>query len=226
MGVLRTMDSSNTASKPCRASRVETDHFGGGLSRNKDMAQRPRMWPQVDIRRQELGQTMPSAERSGVQPPREQDLIEYGRQDLALGHPVWLWIGSHVAAYRLSHSCSPIGGSSTPQSLPDCLFLARVQGSLASCQPGKEDFGRFGHEFPRQVTGQASESSHICLTHLKSIDALHTQHCQCLRGTTEPPLCSVSTSSPWYHSRPGISEPPSAASGAPEISVGVHLHRL
>jgi hypothetical protein len=37
------MDSSNTATKLCRASRVETDHFDGGLSRNKDIAQRPRM---------------------------------------------------------------------------------------------------------------------------------------------------------------------------------------
>lgn len=53
------MDSSNTATKLCRASRVDTDHFDGGLSRNKDMAQKPRMWPQVDIRRQKLEQTMP-----------------------------------------------------------------------------------------------------------------------------------------------------------------------
>lgn len=36
LGMLWMMDSSNTASKPCRASRVETDHFDGGLSRNKD----------------------------------------------------------------------------------------------------------------------------------------------------------------------------------------------
>ena len=53
------------------------------------------------------------------------------------------------------HSYSPILGSSTPQNLPDCLFLALVQGSLASCQPGEENFGRSGHKFPRQVTGQA-----------------------------------------------------------------------
>lgn len=55
LGMLRMMDSSNTASRPCRASRVETDHLDGGLSRNRGLAQGPRMWPQTEIRRQKTG---------------------------------------------------------------------------------------------------------------------------------------------------------------------------
>lgn len=169
------MDSSNTASRPCRASRVETDHLEAGLSRNRGLAQGPRMWPQTEIRRQKLDQTTSLLRDHGVQPPREQDLTGYSRGYTALGNPFWLRISSPISAHMQSHSHSPIRGSSTPQSLPDCLFLAQVQGSSAACQQGEKDFRRLDHKFPRQVTDQASESLCVCLAHLKAIHALHTQ---------------------------------------------------
>lgn len=191
MGMLWTMDSSNTASRPCRASRVETDHFNGGLSRNRGPAQGLRRWPQTELQRQKLGQTVSPLTDQGVQPPREQDLTGSSRGDAALGNPLWRWKPSHISAHRLSRPYSPIRGSSTPQSLPDCLFLALVQGSSAARQPGKEDLGRFGHKLPRQVTGQASESLHICLTHLKAMHALHTQPASVPSGNrpAHPMLC-------------------------------------
>lgn len=97
-------------------------------------------------------------------------------------------VASHVATYRLSPSYSPIWGSSTSQNLPDCLFLALVQGSSASCQPGEEDFRRFGHKFPRQVTGQSSKSPHICIIDLKSIHSLHTQPASAPQGNNQAPF--------------------------------------
>lgn len=225
LGILWMRDSSNTTSRPCRASRVEADHFDGGLSRrNRGSAQRPRMLPQTETRKMGTGSDNSWAERSksAASWGTRADRIQPGR------NPVWLWLSSHGVACMLSQSYSPIRGSSTPQSLPDCFFLALAQRSVAPCQPGEEGFRRFGHKFPRQVTGQVSKSLHIHLTHLKSVHALRTQPGSfSTLGKQPSPLCPLSPPLPDdAHSRPGISELPVAASGAPEIFVGADPHWL